>query len=489
MTPFYLRKIGLDGLGLIGLMALAGSVLGVFVVGATRTYQRDLSTAQSSAPQDLSGLVKGGTLIFTLLGGILGLLILFLGHGQIHQIAEGTRFSTALVKRCVWIISMVLALGIAAGALGSTLMALKDHVWLQTATVIVTLITAAASWLTLSSWPRVDVFYLCQLGGGVLTTIILTLRCRFILRRDMADLRPRSMREAWSARAASSGKLSLSLIVHEGIGILITQIDRLLVTSRFPVTALGTYNLGASPARFAGLFTSPVTTVTYPELCQMVNRHRSPQETGEYLGRITFVLFLIMGAGLIVVAPSAQSLLELWLGAGHVPPDTAACLILLTCGQLLQASAGPSYNLTVAHGRVGYGITKNIVCLFLLPLAAVLAIKLWGLPGVTVVGIVYGLISLVVCATMAFHRHADIQSACRWLGGMATSLIVSLCLTGILMMSGLHGWMIIILSVLCACLFITAFLVIFFGFNPSAWLHLLEVNTRNEPSPPATLST
>src|SRR6478609_9141299 len=89
MTPFYLRKIGLEGLGLVGLMTLITIVLGVFVAGASKTYQRDISAAQISAPEDVSGLVKGGMLVFVTIGIATGLLVAIFGFLQITSIGVG----------------------------------------------------------------------------------------------------------------------------------------------------------------------------------------------------------------------------------------------------------------------------------------------------------------------------------------------------------------------------------------------------------------
>ena len=478
MTPFYLKKIGLEGLGLIGLMTLVTTVLGVFVAGTSKTYQRDLSAAHTSAPQDVRGLVSGGMLFFTLLGVGLGISVQLIGQQHIPRIMEGTSFSHDTVARCLWVISLLLCFGFVSGAIVSSLVALRDQVWPQSAIVFTTIATAIATWLALEQAPSVEVFYYCQLGGSLGAVLLLTDRCRTMVRRITGLNRPTSMKLVWKARVAASGKLSMLLVIHEGIGMLITQIDRLLVTSRFPVSALGAYNLAAGPARFAAIFTNPVVTVTYPELCGLVSSSATRTTAGEYLGRVTFILILLLGTGMIVLVPSAQSLLNLWLGTGQFPSETAACLVLLGCGQLLQAAAGPAYNLTVAHGRVGYAIPKNIVSLILLPIIGVGAVKIWGLPGIAALGIVYGAISFLVCSVVAYRRHADFRSALRWMGGMSVSLVTAAFLAVLLCASGLQGWSIIFLSALSAFMFSVFFLMRYFGCRPSAWLDSLEAIPR-----------
>ena len=476
MTPFYLRKIGLEGLGLIGLMALISAMLGVFVAGAGKTYQRDVSAAQATAREDLSGLIKGGLLLFGGLGLTLGTCVLLFGHNQIHEMAAGTRFTAAVVDRCLIIISLLLALGVLSGAISSTLVALRDQVWPSTLGIAVSIVTAVASWLALTRYPRVDVFYLCQLGGTTISICGLAARCRWVMRHNSAGISSRSIRDAWRDKIKNSGRLSFILIVHEGLGILITQIDRLLVTSHFPLASLGAYNLGANPARFAGIFTTPINTATYPELCRLASGQATRQVIGEYLGRISFIMVLLFSCGMIVLIPSAADLLAIWLGADNVPPHAATCFTLLSAGYLLLAVAGPSYNLTVAFGKVGYGIPKNVLSLLILPPLGILFIKLWGLPGVALVPVIYACNCILICGWFAYHRHGDIRSSLRWIGGGVGSLAVAGAIAYGLTNSALSGWYRLGLSCVCSTGFLLVVVIRYFGGRPKAWLHALEIH-------------
>jgi O-antigen/teichoic acid export membrane protein len=480
MTPFYLRIIGLEGLGLVGLMALITTVVGVFVAGISKTYQRDLATAQISAPEDLNGLLIGGMLLFGSLGLMLGAIVLAAGQFKIQTIASETRFSIETLSRSLVIISALLTLGITTSAISSILVSFKDQVWPNAFGITVGLLTAITSWFCLSTWPRVDVFYFCQLGGSVLGFLMLALRCHTILRSKTRRVNSRKTREIWKNKIHSSGKLSLVLIIHEGLGVLISQVDRILVTSYFPITALGAYNLGANPSRFVGIFTGPINTVTYPDLCKLAGDEFGFRASGEYLGRISFILTMLFVSAMIILIPAGDDMLNAWLGKDNVPKDAPSCFILLSAGCLLLAVAGPAYNLTVAHGKVGYGIYKNIISLLMLPPLGLWFIHLWGLAGVAALPVIYALNCVLICNWFAYKRHADIRGAFRWIFGALSCLGVAAILTFGLNQAWFNGLTMILTAFLVSALFFLIVVITFFGRSPKVWLYALEVLPTNE---------
>ena len=475
MTPFYLRQIGLDGLGLVGLMVVISSVLGLFIAGASKTYQRDISTAQEVSPENLSSLVKGGVILFAVLGFILGLIVFTFGHSQIHEMAQGTNISRESLDRSLVYIALLMTTGVMGGAISSTLAALRDQIWPNLFSIGTSILLAASTWFFLSRWPRVDIFYACQLIGSLAGLSLLTFRLLWLAANTFLKVPQQSMKEVWNDRLRINGKLAGVLIVHEGLGMIITQIDRILVTTLLPLSALGAYNLGANPARLATIVTSPINIVTYPELCRLYGRNASREETGEYISRVTFILTLMFAAAMIILITSSKDLLTLWLGPTNLPHETAVCLAILSCGHLLLAVAVAFYNVTVVHGRVSYGIYKNIAAILVLPPTGYLATKVWGLPGAAITWLLYGLVCAAICGTMVFKRHADLRAGRKWINGSIVAICTAAMVSSILSFTHLHGWQMIVASCSSSAAFCVILLTYFFGFNFHAWFHAIEL--------------
>jgi hypothetical protein len=183
---------------------------------------------------------------------------------------------------------------------------------------------------------------------------------------------------------------------------------------------------------------------------------------------------------MIVLIPAGHDMLDLWLGKSNVPEEAPSCFILLSAGCLLLAIAGPAYNLTVAHGRVGYGIPKNISSLLILPPLGLWFMQLWGIAGVAALSIVYGLNCILICNWFAYKRHADIRSASRWISGAMSCLGVAVILSLTLYQTRLEGLTMIFTAALVSTLFFMGFNLIYFGRSPKSWIHALEINPINK---------
>lgn len=474
MTPFYLRQIGLEGLGLIGLMVMVTTVVGVFVAGASKSILRDISHAKAARPKELYSLIQGGLILFATVALGLSGIVLFAGGAQIMNLAADSALPPDILQRSIMIISFVFGLGIINSYFSSLLTALGDQIILSILGVGLNVALALTIWMALSEYPRVDVFYLCQLGGALVCMAIFGIRCKVIVSRQCAGKNQKRLSEVWSGRFKKTWSLSLTLIIHEGLGIVITQIDRLLITALFPLKSLGTYNLGANPARLSSLLVNPINVITFPELCAMVGRGDAPVVLGEYLGRLSYLMALLLSCALIVLVPSAATLMVLWLGEGQVPDDVPGCLTLLAIGHLLLGVAGPSYNLTVAFQRAGYGILQNIIALLVLPLLGWFAVGIWGIQGAALIWLIYSFAAVIVCMTFAYRRHASLAEGKRWLWAALLSISAASVIAIIICQLGISGLPLIGTCISVSITFFVLSMIRSFGFSPLTWLSAME---------------
>lgn len=475
MTPFYLRQIGLEGLGLVGLTTVITGILCLFIAGASKTYQRDVSSAQEAAPNQLIGLIRGGILLFTLLSFLLGSLVFVVGRANIQQITLNTDFSTVTLWRSLIAISALLFINTMSGAVTQTLAALRDQVWPTGISVAVGISTAILTWSYLTRWPEVDVFYGCQVAGAFSGLFLCSGRLFYVSTKAQRLAPQDSMRKVWGGRLRENGKLAGILVIHEGMGVVITQIDRIIITALFPLASLGAYNLGANPARMTNVISGPINLVTYPEICRLAGRSASSAEVGEYISRVTFILSLITSAMLLVLVTAGEELMELWLGSGKVPEGAVACLIILSAGHLFLSIAGAFYNVTVAYGRVGYGVTKSLVSLLVLPPVGYLAAQIWGIAGAASVWLLYGVMCVAICSFMVFSRHGDLRAGKKWWAGSLAALTVTSFLTLALLLLPLDGLVRIGSSIMASGALVLLFLICFFGWSLHAWFHAIEI--------------
>jgi O-antigen/teichoic acid export membrane protein len=482
MTPFYLHTIGLEGLGLVGFMTMTMTVFNIFIAGASKTYQRDLAKARESAPQDLHALLHGGIIGSCVLGILLAGLILFVGLWFPELIQQKSSIDPEIIRHCVYLIAPFLGLNVISGIQLNALQALRDQVWPNLVSAASSVVVAFVGWISLSHLARVDIYYLCQLLGSLALCVAYSMRSRKARQATPSGTTRRSLGAVWGEKFNESGRVSLILIIHEGLGMVIWQLDRLLITSLLPLTSLGSYNLGANPARLVGVFTGPVSTVTFPELCALSTDSSPRVKLGEYSGRVTFILTLLLSSAIVALGSSGRQLLETWLGRGKVPDGAEDVLLYLSVGYFLLAIAGTFYSITVAYGQVGYGVYKNVGALIVMPALGYVLVDHLGIAGAALMWSSYGAVSVIICSLIVFRRHANLLPAMPYFIISAVSLAASILCTILIQHFAGDGFIQLVVSFGCAALFPLPFLVKMFGLPSQRWMHVLEIDTIPTPS-------
>lgn len=473
MTPFYLRVLGLEGIGVMGLMTMMNTISGIFIAGITRTYQKEISQATTSAPGTIRHLFWGGLMVFGVLGVVIFVVFQIFGHFSLDGIAAGAA-SPEVLNRCIIYIGLQIALIYPQTLLASTLIALSDQVVLNYLGAGMALVLAAGAWTALSVWPRLDVLFLCQLLTLCIIILLLAARCSKMLTQFRGSRETSAFLEVWREKWKQSGWLALQLTFHEGLGVMISQVDRILITAYLPLTSLAAYNLGANPARVMSLTTAPINTAVFPEICKFSASERDKNALGEYAGRICFLLVLLSAMGLMVVIPCANILLDLWLGAGNVPEGTAECLTILSSANLAIVVSILFYNVTIAYSDVKYAIVKNLVAIVAIPLLGLWLINKWQIAGVACCALIYSLASILICAAMVYSKYANFREGRKWILSSIAVVVTGVGISAALMNHVPQNIFGLAAVVGIALIFGFSGMAISFGLNLKNWLLAIE---------------
>lgn len=488
ITPFYQKTIGLEGIGLIGQMMIITMIVSVLVAGVGKTYQKELTKAFDFHPEEVNALIRGGLIAYIGIAVLGGILFFTVGKIEFAHIiaAKQTSFTKGTLDYCLWLMTGYVLISVVSGAASLILLALRDQVWISMFGALSGIMLAVSAWLAIRQVPKIETYYIVSLLGSIVTSGVIIWRCFYVSKKVSHNVEVKKLTHIWRDKIATQWKAIIILIIHEGIGAVIAQLDTMWITHNYSDKSLGAYNQAARPANIAGMFSNPINIATYPELCKLSHESYTREQAGEYLGRINFVLTLLFASSMVALIPSVKAIYTFWLGTTNLNesllymPVLLGFLILIA-GKLLLAIAGPAYNLTVANNNVKYGITKNVVSIIILPIWIYFAAKYWHQIGVASSTVIYALICIGVCNYMAFKHHASFYSALRWtlassacigLGAVIAYSLSQMHLTGIASFS---------LSCISAILFIGIILLFTVGRHPKRWLHLLEIDFQTRP--------
>ena len=329
VVPLYVSLLGVESYGLVALYTTLLTVAKVFDLGIGYTINRELARAPSHR-WAMPGAQNPATLISTLevaYWGIGLMLTASLWFGA--AIASGWIHSAALnavdVTRIIRLMALAFAVTWPVAFYQNALLGLGLTTRANLAAVAASTLAAACSSLALVYITRdLSLFFLCQIGVGVvhlavLRTMLYASRRKAVVRTTMFDIDV--LRSLWRTTAGTG-----TLVV---IGILLSQIDRVIVSRLLTLESFGYYMLGATIASGIAVVSAPIFNATYPRLSRAAGISAAAVDA-EYDRAFRTSAGLVVPIGL-TASLMPTDMLRLWTGDAAIAtaagPTTTALVL------------------------------------------------------------------------------------------------------------------------------------------------------------------
>lgn len=384
--PFYLRLLGMEAYGLIGFYATLQTVLQVLDLGLAPTISREIAHGAETGQQGRSasllrtlGIVYLGVAVFIVL--LVALAAPWIGSHwlQAKALPEDVIVQAVALMgvnlACRWPISLYHGALVGAHRLARS----------AATSMAINIAAAITTIAVLSGGVRsIQVFFVVQAGFGLLQAIVLRVLAHGAVGRrdaayDFADLRRVWHFSAWMGGVAIGG-------------LLLTQIDKLVLSRTLPLDVFGHYVLAALLVSGLQVLTAPMFNALYPKFSTLLAR--GDLDALEYLydaGTRLFATALFALA--FALAFQAGPLLEVWLRDGRVASDVAPLVAWLAFGTALTGVMYFPYSLQLAAGKPKVAFVTTLVLLaVMLPLVIVLALRFGAMGGAlawSVLGVLY----------------------------------------------------------------------------------------------------
>jgi O-antigen/teichoic acid export membrane protein len=398
VVPFYLRHVGIEGYGLIGLIAMVVSVLGVFSKGLGSALQREFGRRSATAEgrRSLPTLLRSFEIVYWVLGLILAAAFAAFAATTGSQWIRTETISQQTVAACLALLALRVALAFPHSVYQSVFIGTERQVEGNVLNSVIAVSAVAAGVTAILVVGSVTAVYVGEVLTAAIFLIVLRTRAFAVL-----PTVPRSF-DASEVRSLMRG--SMDLIWTNGIGLLITTLDRVVVSAVLPVAALGLYSAAASAARTVGLGLNPFLMAAYPRTCRIAETGTAAQQLDDLLRAATVVAALGAAITLPLSAFSAD-VLTLWLRDAALARTGAAVLSIYAVGSLAIGLATVLYQRQMATGATRYGARFNTAALLWFPAALWFLVVRFGLPGAAVAWLVYALAAWVYHIVVTFRGH------------------------------------------------------------------------------------
>lgn len=178
-------------------------------------------------------------------------------------------------------------------------------------------------------------------------------------------------------------RFAAGMFVIALLALLLTQVDKILLSRLLTLEAFAYYALAAMVANALRLIPGPITTAIYPRFTELVARGNDDSDRAlrHLYHHGAQLVTVLMGSAALVLMAFSDRILLLWTGDPTVSRETAPILAVLALGTLLNGLIWVPYQMQLAHGWTTLTIWVNAVAVAILVPAIVWVVPRHGAIG------------------------------------------------------------------------------------------------------------
>jgi O-antigen/teichoic acid export membrane protein len=399
-VPLYIKYLGIESYGLIGLFAVLTAWLSLLDMGMTPTLSREMAlfTGGSKSAESIRDLLRTIEVItfsiaFVIAGGI------SLGANWIATYwLSAEKLPIQVVSQAFTIMGMVTALRFAETIYHSSIVGLQRQVLFNTVNSSLATLRGLGAVIILA-WvsPSIQAFFLWQGLVSVLSLGILAVL-------TYATLPPVQRRAHFSIPALRSiWRFAGGMLGITFLALLLTQVDKVLLSKLLSLTDYGYYTLAAAVAAALFMVISPITQAVYPRLCEL---HAAGDRVmlADTYHKAEQLVSVLAGSAAIVMIFFGETFLRVWTQNADLAARTAPLLSILMLGNLLNGLMWIPYQTQLAHGWTSLTVKVNIVAVAVIVPAIMLVTPRYGAIGAAWAWVGLNLGYVLLAAQLMYQR-------------------------------------------------------------------------------------
>lgn len=407
--PLYLRYLGAEAFGVVGVHVMLQAWISVLDMGLTPVLMQQMSRFRAGTLRAREAAVCLRTLEAVL--GILAVAVVGLlsaGSGWIGQTwLSASEIPDSALANCMAFIGLAVALRWLTGLYRAALAGLERQDWGNGLSAsFATLRFAGVLPLLIFISTSLEHFFTFQAVVGALELLAFASVVHRLVPSGVG------IRPEWRALAAMLPMVgSMSLLV--AIWVVVTQVDKLILSGLLPLTEYGYFTLASAAASGVLVLVPPLNQVIQPRLTILAESRDETSliELYRLSSQLAVVAFVGLGGG---VAFFAEPILRIWSGSHEVAQAAAPVLFWYGLANAVVGILVLPYMLQFAKGQLRLHILGNLISLATLVPALIWAARYWGAIGAGKVFFVANLLFLLFWMPVVHRRFLPVLTW-RWL--------------------------------------------------------------------------
>lgn len=362
--PFYIKYMGAETFGLIGFFTLLQSWFNLLDFGLTPTIARETAKFKVGGYDSSNYLQLFRALnLFFLCIAVIGGIILFLITEYIaHYWLKIQNLTLSEVVFALQIMAISVVLRWMTGLYRGVISGHELLVWLSGFNTLIASLRFLAIFPILWTFGNTPtIFFSFQLLVVFVEFIGLFFKSKSLLPHNKI-----TRKLPWSIEPIKNVlQFSLSIALTSGLWILVTQTDKLIMSSLLSLEQYGYFTLAIVVASGIMLISAPISSAITPRMTKLYEEGKNSELISLYKTS-TQLATLIAGSITIILAGFSKSILFLWTNNIYIAQATAPILTLYAIGYgILVVTAFPYY-LQYAIGKLNLHIIGSVIYIIIL---------------------------------------------------------------------------------------------------------------------------
>jgi len=363
VVPFYLKWLGPDAYGLVGISTMIQGWIMLLNAGLAPVAGRQAAQAQQGAVSWENTVRFFRTIDWLLIAASVLVIVLTLCTRYWiadHWLEKNNLGSETVATSLVLLVAMTLirlATSVSRGIIAN----LERQVWLNVNLIMFNLLRFAASLPLLYFYPTISALFIWWLLVAVLeyASIQYKIICSVpvtvpLFAFDVGEL-------------IRHGRMAAALAFTSGIWVVVTNFDKLLLSGMLTLANYGYFSIATMLASGVLTLAQPVAQAFQPRLTKAYSAGGVDRVCQELRHCTQWMVLLVFPVGAVIFA-MPEAVLFIWTHDATLATNAATILRGYVLGSIMIASGSLLYVMQVAIGNVRWHFIGNIVfALILIP--------------------------------------------------------------------------------------------------------------------------
>ncbi len=413
-VPFYLRILGVEAYGLIGLYAGLQLALALFDAGLRPTLAREMArfTGGAMNADGIRTLLRSIELPLLALSAIIALIMVAAAPWLAAHWVHPQSLDPATVTQAFRMMGLVAAAQFLEAAYDSSLSGLQRQVLQNVIVTFIATLRGFGALVVLWLDPRLTAFFLWQAAVAGLSCLLLAVAV-------YRSLPPASGRVHFSGAALKPvRRYALGVFGIALLSLLLTQSDKFVLARFMPLADVGQYALAASLVGAIAMLSGPIGNAFYPRLTQL--RQIGDQAAlARTFHRLSSLMALVVGSAAAMLVQFGDRVMNAWIHDPDLSARAAPVLALLALSGLFNTLTSLPYLLQLANGVTGLTLRINLAMLVIFVPMLLVTVSRFGGIGAAACAAGLNLSGMILSAALTFPRLLPGAARQWWLHDLA----------------------------------------------------------------------